>query len=458
MKNNLKNCAGLDKNLECNAKSNNSIKARNTKIIIIFIALAIIITALVFLSVKFFIPGYHYAKGNALFQEEKYTEAITEFVSAIGYKDALEKAAIAEQADHYSNGSRLLNSNKYEEAILEFQNANGYADSSEKIKESYYLMGKEYFEQKEYLNAAEKFSMVYSYEDAQSLILDSGKALLELKQYADAAKAFNYYKNAEADVYVAYSNAMLFLEKKDYASAIASFKEAGNVFDAPGKYKDTCYIFGLEQFKSEDFYSAQKYFEKCSDYKDANAFIKVCQAEQYIKVGNLASAYRLYKSFPEDLKVSGFDVQGRIDLLSKYKPFINICKKWNPEKYRIETNEVYNRTGSREGWYYNESDGITGQYLSINCYINGKGTVDIKGTVSFYRYINYSSLKKYLYSPILTTKTFSVKDITSVPKSIYIDDDTTLEYSNGAFKLLYSKKDDYSMHFYYLYKTSITFS
>ena len=442
---------------ECAEKENTleAAKKKSRKKLILTLCSIVAVVALTFATVNLFIPGYHYIRGGSLFNSQKYAESKEEYLLAGDFKDAPDKAIVSENAYHYSEATAFFNNGAYKDAISEFGKANDYSNSKEKIDESYYLLAKSYFDSEDYVLAAENFSLSNGYSNAAEMIFESGKNLLDAKDYSHAVTVFDYVGTNESKQYKAYCLGMVYLKSNSYEDATNCFKEAGNILDAKSLYTSSAYSLGLSYFYSKNYYQARNAFSKCGNYKDSQNLTKICEAEQCIEEGRLDLAYPIYSDLPKDLTVEGFDAQGRIALILKYKSFASICNKtWSATKNYIESRQVSRYYGSWDSWYCDEP--LTDQKLSIDCTINNNGTVDISGYVSFYRFTNYSIINDYC-NKSLTSRYFAIKNLTAIPSSYRIDNDTTLNYSNGVFSISYYVKDEDSAYFYNLYKSSVTY-
>ena len=442
---------------ECAEKENTleAAKKKSRKKLVLTLCSISAVVALTFATVNFFIPGYHYIRGGSLFNSQKYAESKEEYLLAGDFKDAPDKAIVSENAYHYSEATAFFNNGAYKDAISEFGKANDYSNSKEKIDESYYLLAKSYFDSEDYVLAAENFSLSNGYSNAAEMIFESGKKLLDAKDYALAAEAFGYGGTNESKQYKSYCLGMVYLKSSNYKDAVNCFKEAGNILDAKSMYTSSAYSWGLSYLSSKSYDLAKNVFSKCGNYKDSQNLVKICEAEQYIKEGRLDLAYPIYSDLPKNLTVEGFDAQGRIALILKYKSFASICNKtWSATKNHFETRRVHSSTGSSDRWSVDKV--VPQQTLSIKCFINNNGTVNIQGTVIFLRFTNFSILKTS-NSITVTEKSFAITNITAIPSSYKIDNDTTLNYSNGVFSISYSVKDNYSAYFYNLYKSTVTY-
>ena len=362
----------------------------------------------------------HYSNAEQAFSNGDYILAHDEFILAGDYEDAENRAAESILANHYALGLATLSEKNYDIAIQEFVRADGYSDSADKINEAYYCMGGELLQAKKYDEAAEVYHNSNGYGDASVKLMEVGKALLDSKKYADAAEAFSWSNEKDA---------------LDY----------------------TNYAKGMDSFSNKEYADARTIFTK-TNAENAAQMVMACDlmlAEESLKAGDLNAALKKYKALPEDFEYGNVNVSQRLGLLNKYSSFVAICGKYNASKNYIETRNVYKRTGSWDSWYYDNSNVLPGE-LTIRCIPNDDGTMTITGTVSFYRFTDYSSLSAYC-DVTNTTKKFTIKGVTSIPSSSSIDSNTTLKYTNGEFSISYSVQDNYSAYFYNVYSSSVTY-
>lgn len=128
---------------KCGYKLKRKIKNDKRKVVLV-------ITAIVIFAVLCGVGGYYgynyylapknyYNKAMGLLEDENYEEAVEEFSSAGGYKDASEKYDYYfTLMNHYNKAMELLEDDRYEEAVEEFSSAGEYKDASEKINETKY--------------------------------------------------------------------------------------------------------------------------------------------------------------------------------------------------------------------------------------------------------------------------------------------------------------------------------
>ena len=215
--------------------------------------------------------------------------------------------------------------------------------------------------------------------------------------------------------------------------------------------------YGCSLFDKKDYSSATTQFEKAGDYSDAKTYVTACalmNAEELLNDGHFNDAQTAFNKLPQDFTFSNISVSKRVSDINNASVFGAISGKWSASKNYIESRNIYTRTGSWDSWYIDKT--ISDQSLEVYCFLNSDNTVTIKGSVSFYRFTDYSSLSAYC-NATQTTKSFTISNVKSIPSSYNIDDNTVIKYSNGMFSITYSVRDNYSSHFYNLYNSSVTF-
>lgn len=362
----------------------------------------------------------HYSNAEQAFSDGDYILAHDEFILAGDYNDAEGRAAEATLANHYALGLAALSEKNYDIAIQEFVRADGYSDSADKINETYYCQGGDLLQAKSYTEAAEAYNNSNGYGDASVKLMEIGKELLASQKYAAAEQVFSWSEEKDALDYTNYANGMDKFSQKKYADARVKFTK--------------------------------------TNVENAAEMVTACSlmlAEEDLKAGELNAALKKYKALPEEFEYGNVSVSQRLDLLNKYSSFVDICGKYTASQNYIETRNIYKRTGSWDSWYFDNNNVLPGE-LSIRCIPNENGTITITGTVSFYRFTDYSSLSAYCEATT-TTKKFTISGVASIPNSYDIDSSTTLKYSNGVFSISYSVRDDYSAHFYNVYSSSVSY-
>lgn len=455
---------------------------------------AVVAVALIISSILYFIPNYFYNNGLKLSEEGLYGEAAGSFLKAGNYQDAPELAVKAQKAqffldgeaafaagafldareaflaaedhpgaadraaecvlaDHHAQGCALLEQGSFQEALDRFAQAGDYADTAEKTKDARYGLADAYAGEGEALLAVQTFCQVYDHKDAAQRARDIADSLLSDGEFARAAEAYDAIPDSEAAAYASYSRGRAAFLREDYADAALLFGEAGSVEDAPARRTESVYLQGMGLLLAKDYESASVCFNTVRDYADAAGLYTVCTAEQALADGWLNTAIELYKKVPADLTVEGFDIQGRIALVNGASKFAPVCGKFTVTRNYIESRCQY-RFGSRWwNWYHDEPLG--GQSLTIKCFLNGDGTVDLRGEVTFYRFTSYDYYGNCYATT--TTKSFSLTKLTSVPGSITVDYLTKLSRSGSGFLLKYSCRDEGSADFFYTYNSDVTF-
>jgi len=468
-------------------------KKKKTTGIIVGSVAAVVVIALVVSSILFFIPNHFYNSGAKLYESGSYAQAAEAYEKAGDFKDAPRQAveawkaqsfvdgeaafavgnfmeareffleaedypnaaARAEEcipADFHAQGCRLLEQGLFLEAIEAFGSAEGYADTDVKSKDAWYGLADSYEQKGDLVLAAETFSSVADHKDASGRASSIAHSLLDSGEYSKAAKAFASIATDEGAHYSEYCKGLDAFQRGDYANAGAAFREAGGVEDSTQRFTEAVYLQGLELLAREDFEGAQVCFDTVRGYEDSAGLYTVCVAEVALADGWLNTAIELYKKVPEGLNVEGFDIPGRIALVNGASRFAAACGKWTVTKNYIESRCHY-RFGSRWWNWYHDSP-LSGQTLTVKCYLNDDGTVKMTGEVVFYRFTSYDYYGNCYATT--TTKTFSVDNLKSIPYKIDVDYITSLTWSNG-FKLKYSYRDEGNADYYYTYNSDVTY-
>lgn len=325
-------------------------------------------------------------------------------------------------APHYFNGNSALKSVYYTTAISEYELAGNFLNAKSKLNDTHYLYAEKLYIEEKFYDAATHYNIVVNYEDTNNKLIQCGTKLLECKEYKKSLDVFEMVETDEV------------AQLKNYASGMNGLNN--------GSYED-----------------AKKSFTAAGDYNDSKSMINACDlmiAENYCKNGKFAEAKKIYSSLPEDFTYNGISAADRISLLNNSQTLINSIGTWRASDNYIETRNVYKRTGSWDSWYHGHDNVLSGQNIEIGCTMNSDNTFNIKGEVSFYKFDDYSSLSAYCKAKI-TTKSFSINNVTAIPSSYQIDSNTTLNFLGGIFSIKYYERDNYSAHFYNLYSSSVTY-
>ena len=302
---------------------------------------------------------------------------------------------------------------------------------------------------------------------------------------------------------VTYLQASDAFDSGDYGRAIELYDKAGNFADAAER-KETAqkalyYEQGKEKMKKGDYASAGKSFAALGDYKDSLDRAKTC-AEKLMEQQEYAAAQYIYAALgpqfeeqranaddlaqkkatfesalqciednkvdsaldylgklPDDFGCDGKTVGALKGQLNAAKPIMDLAgtyKSCDPSKCRVT------QTSKSTGYYYwwESTDTITGEDLSIDASLNSDGSVHLSGSVSFYRYTNFSTIGEYVNGSSVS-KSFSL-DVTGIPGSIPIDDQTSLvRNGDGTWSLSWSESDNsHDLYFDYLYTANFRYS
>lgn len=180
-------------------------------------------------------------------------------------------------------------------------------------------------------------------------------------------------------------------------------------------------------------------------------------ALQCIEDNKVDSALDYLGKLPDDFGCDGKTVGALKGQLNAAKPIMDLAgtyKSCDPSKCRVT------QTSKSTGYYYwwESTDTITGEDLSIDASLNSDGSVHLSGSVSFYRYTNFSTIGEYVNGSSVS-KSFSL-DVTGIPGSIPIDDQTSLvRNGDGTWSLSWSESDNsHDLYFDYLYTANFRYS
>lgn len=340
----------------------------------------------------------------------------------------------------------------------EFYKKSGLETESENINSYTYAVAMTQLNSGEYHEAATNFNKVGKFLDSENKIFDCGIALLDVENYESAKECFLYLSSDEAKAYKSYCEGMIAYKEKNYSLASVNLRVAKkHVNNAAEILPQVYFEYGRYLFNKKDYSNAKTQFGNAGDYSEAKTYITACslmQAEELLKEGHLNEAKTAFSKLPQDFSFDKISVSKRVADINNASKFSEICGEWRATKNYIESRNVHKSTGIWSSWY---KDGtISSQNLKISCILNSDGSVTIKGSVTFYRFTNYSSLNAYC-NATQTTKSFTIRNVTKIPSNYEIDSSTTLKYSNGKFSISYSVRDDYSVNFYNRYSSSVTF-
>ena len=407
---------------------------KNKRLIISVVCLTIIIV-LIILFIKFMLPNIYIKNINHNYNLNNY-DKVAEYNSKL---DFIEKHFIDNNEEYkniqykvkYSLATMLFDNGQFEESLNELSSIEILDETiKNKINDCKYELGKKYLEEEQYDKAIEYLQEVSDKEDLNNL-LDKAHYNLAIK----------YSENNEYDKAV---KEIVKVKNKEYK-------------DLKKTKKQLHYEYGMYCFNKKDYSGAISQLELASDYKDAKTYINnayILQAEEYIDDNKFIEAKNIYDNIPVDADYNGVKASIRKKQLNKIKNILdNIGKKYATKTY-CETRNVWKYDGRWDSWYIDRPS--SEEYIETDIELNDNGTFTLDGKAYFYAYDDFSSLADYC-TPKLVSKTFRIKNINTIPSSYSIDTDTNLLYSKGKFSINYKKKDNYSINFYNVYSTTITY-
>ena len=325
---------------------------------------------------------------------------------------------------HYKKADQALNDGNYKVAIREFEKANKYKDSVDKL---HYSKAKKAYDSKEYEDAYNEYKLAGKYADSEELADESYKAL-------------NYIKAKES------------YDQGTYEKALEYIQEAGDYKDSNELKKEISYNAAIVNLNVKNFMNAKNLFLQAEDYEDAEEFVKLSEAELYMAEGKLSEAVEMYLNI--DFISDKFDVQARKKLVLGCSSIAKACGTWNATKNYLESKNVHISTGISDSWYIDTL--LDNQSVVVTGTMHDDGTVTLKGTVTFYQFLNYSSLQENCQAR-WSTKDFEVQFISSMPPIIPINEGINLYYSDGVYTLKGALESQPYISFIEYYNTSVTY-
>ncbi|MBO4911005.1 MAG: hypothetical protein IKW90_02505 [Lachnospiraceae bacterium] len=373
------------------------------------------------------------------------------FTEAGNYKDSLERL----QSVYYNLGAASLNKKAYDEAIDYFTKAGEHKDAKSKLQVAHYSKGKDLVGKKQYEDAAKELKEAGDYADAVKFMDKTIITLISNKDYDNAEKMADYSDPTTKDYLKYYISGRKAYDSGDYEQAISEFEKAQGLKDSDTYIKASNYSLGLDAIKNSRFSKAQDYFTKSGDYKNSKALYNVSSGEYYILMGDYKEAINYYNKVSKDLKVDGVNIKSRKTFISRVSAFVKAAGDYSVKSNKITTTSVWRYdTSYKDTWEITKV--VDGQYLVLKFSVNEDDTINLSGTVRYYRATNYSTLRDLLEGEYKTVD-FQLKNLKSIPSSANIGENLTLKYKKGNFTVVYSKRDDYSSSFYNIYKTTVNF-
>ena len=426
----------------------------------------------------------HYENGKLAFASGDYDKAKEEYQAAGDYENAKLFAEESERASHYAKGESLGSSGDIDKAIEEFKKseykdfkdkisdlyikksdkalADGqseqalefaktaaeYKDSEEPVLSCYYKMGEDAFAKNDLRHAVSYFVDAEDFKDARdkakSIYYTLGTDALNKKDYENAAtflKLAGDFKDASTIAKEAfYITGMNRYKEKNYAAASEFFKLAGTYKDAKNYYLASTYVNGLSLLKALKYDEAVECYQACGSYKFSKDMVNVCLAEAQLAAGELYNAVATYKKVSSKAKISGFDIQGRKNFVSRWYTMDRICGDYMVTSNFIQVRKTWTSPGMKHirGWTLK---GIRpDQGISIKYSANTDGTFNITGAVSWCRILNYATVEANVRTETHVSK-FQFAHVKKFPTTIKLSGGAKLTYKNGQFKVSYYKKN-----------------
>ncbi|MBR5309430.1 MAG: tetratricopeptide repeat protein [Clostridia bacterium] len=193
---------------------------------------------------------YYESLADDYMKNNDYENAIIYYKKAEIFGDKL-SAAYYEKAEQNLAGGNL------NAAAQCFGYAGNYKDSNIRVLEVYYITGKKYEQNNDYISAINSYQMAGNYSDAH-------------QKYKECN-----FKQGEK-----YAN------NKQYIEALSCFESAADYGNSREKYKELCYLYAEQQLLVGALDSASYYFTKAGDYKDADTRIQRYYYENGIELFN----------------------------------------------------------------------------------------------------------------------------------------------------------------------------
>lgn len=256
-----------------------------------------------------------------------------------------------------------------------------------------------------------------------------------------------------------YNLAIEYLENKDYKQAKEEINNVkNNNYEKLNETKKNIYYeYAKQCFNQKKYLEVINSLENIGDYKESKEYINksyVEEAEKCIDNGNFEEAVSIYNYLPDNFNYNGIKVSTRKKQLKDIKNVIKVIGKKEATKSYCETRNVWKYDGRWNSWYTDTPSPL--EYIDLDLELNDNGTFNLYGKVYFNAYDDFSTLREYCTAKIVS-RYIEINNIKEIPTTYKIDQYTKLLYSNGKFKIEYSEKDDYSVNFYNLYKSTVTY-
>ncbi len=424
--------------------------------LVLRIAIAAVAAVAVVFAALALIRAGRYRAALSDMENGAYLDAISALEALGDYKDCPDQLLAA----WVGRGDQLRAEQDYDGAIAAYTAAQEAPGALDGIHRTHYEHGKALLASGDLRAAVQELNQADDVEDAQSLLRANsytvGVQLLEQENFADAAEYLDMAEDTQdAKKLYAYAKGRALMDSGEYIEAVKIFRAAGNYADSSARIQEACYRAAGAAMRIGDYEKAQKYYVSAGDYEDAAALANEAAfraADELARDGSYDKAIQMYQTLPGSYSFEGATAAGQIAMLQQAQKASGTKKA---TKNYIETKQVYTRTGTWDSWYRDSLQ--SGQYIELETVVNSDHTFDIKGSVHFMHWTDYSYVQEYLEDPVYSTRSFRIKNVTSIPSTYEIDDDLTLYYSNGTFSIKYYKSEHYSSGKDYRYTSNVTF-
>lgn len=360
--------------------------------------------------------AYHYVTAQEAFDAGDFSAAHDEFLLAKDYEDASQMARTSVLAGYYRDGQAAVAAKDYPKAITLFTKAGTYQDAPERKKEAYNLNGEKLLSEKNYTEAAAFFAEAGN----QAKRLECGKLLTKNGSYEDALPILESLmeSNSEAEQYFNYASGMHAMAQKHYEDASKYLDKAGTLLNAAEKKTESLFLL----------------------------------AEHCLHEGYLNKAKALYESLPDDYELGGINAAGRIAILNKNKAFLNLVGSWWATKGQYKVRADSTTSSYYYYWYQDLALGT----VTVRCPYNDNGTFSIVGTATYPCYQNFSQYASKLKTD-MESHSFRKDGLTSVPRS-FGSKTCSIQFNGKQFTLAYKYVNKSSnVYWHYTYTSNMTY-
>ncbi|GGN99786.1 tetratricopeptide repeat protein [Saccharibacillus kuerlensis] len=182
----------------------------------------------------------------------------------------------------YSSAKSMMNKQNYEGAITSFSALGDYKNSYTLLKESRYLLGEQFLENKDYIQAKAVFEELKSYENSEMNLLETnyqiGIQQFDDQDYEGAIETFNLtegYKETEQWINESkYNHGKILMSEQNYEGARVVFESLGKFEDSTELVMNAKYNAGVKQFNEGNFDSSKLSFRSLEkEYKDSQVYL-----------------------------------------------------------------------------------------------------------------------------------------------------------------------------------------